>query len=132
MWARPVCGWIRASASVASGSSSSMSEMSFAAARLSPVSKSETRAATGSRGRDAGPFRAGTGSPTVARGLEERHDVPKRRAGTEDHPDARPLQFRHVIVRDDPPARDHDVARLSLLQKLHDLREQRHVGPAQA
>src|SRR5947208_2594117 len=53
-WARPVCGWIRATASVASGSSSSIREMSFPAARLSPFRRESTRPGTGSRGRDDG------------------------------------------------------------------------------
>src|SRR6267143_1353360 len=128
-WARPVCGNIRARASVASGSSSSIREMSFAAARLSPASKSLTRPETESR---AAPFRAGTASRTFARRLEERDDLSQGRAGTEDDLDARLLELRHVLLRNDSTARDEDVPGFSLLQKFYDLGEQGHVRSAQA
>src|SRR2546422_2884851 len=102
-WARPVCGKIRARASVASGSSSSIREMSFAAARLSPANKSSTRLETESR---AAPFRAGTTSRTFARRFKESDDVPEGRPRTEDDLDARLLELRHVLLRNDAPTGD--------------------------
>src|SRR5881396_1301027 len=128
-WARPVCGKIRARASVASGSSSSIREMSFAAARLLPASKSSTRSETESC---AAPFRAGTASRTFARRLKKRDDVSEGRPGSEGHFDACLLQLRDILLRDDPAACNEDVARLPLLQELHDLGEEGHVSPAQA
>src|SRR5437870_5395160 len=128
-WARPVCGKIRARASVASGSSSSIREMSFAAARLSPANKSSTRLETESC---AAPFRAGTASRTFSRRLKESDDVSEGRPGSEDDLDARLLELRDILLRDDPAARDEDVARLPLLQELHDLGEGGHVRSAQA
>src|SRR5206468_1503800 len=53
-WARPVCGKIRATASTASGSSSSMSEISLPADRLSPLMRESTRPPTESREAFAG------------------------------------------------------------------------------
>src|SRR5207249_4683883 len=52
--ARPVCGKIRATASTASGSSSSVSEMSLPADRLSPLRRESTRPSTESREAFAG------------------------------------------------------------------------------
>src|SRR6266480_1315040 len=131
-WARPVCGWIRARASVASGSSSSIREMSFPAARLSPFRRESTRPGTGSRGRAAVPFRAGTRSRPFARGLEEGDDFPERRPRAEHDLDAGLLELGDVFLRNDPAARDEDVARLPFLEELHDLREQGHVSAAEA
>src|SRR5947208_5995700 len=131
-WARPVCGWIRATASVASGSSSSIREMSFPAARLSPFRRESTRPGTGSRGRAAVPFRAGTRSRPFARGLEEGDDFPERRPRAEHDLDAGLLELGDVFLRNDPAARDEDVARLPFLEELHDLREQGHVSAAEA
>src|SRR5207237_235769 len=131
-WARPVCGWIRATASVASGSSSSIRAMSFPAARLSPFRRESTRPGTGSRGRAAGPCRAGTRSRPFARGLEEGDDFPERRPGAEHDLDAGLLELGNVFLRNDPAARDEDVARLPFLEELHHLREKGHVRPAEA
>src|SRR5438876_530909 len=131
-WARPVCGWIRARASVASGSSSSIREMSFPAARLSPFRRESTRPGTGPRGRAAVPFRAGTRSRPFACGLEEGDDFAERRTGAEHDLDAGLLELGNVFLRNDPAARDEDVARLPFLEELHDLREQGHVRPAEA
>src|SRR5256885_9972125 len=128
-WARPVCGKIRARASVASGSSSSIREMSFAAARLLPASKSSTRPETESC---AAPFRAGMASRTFARRLKKRDDVSEGGPRSEDHLNACLLELRDIFLRDDPAARDEDVARLPLLQELHDLGEEGHVRSAQA
>src|SRR5437764_7353645 len=114
-WARPVCGWIRARASVASGSSSSIREMSFPAARLSPFRRESTRPGTGSRGRAAVPFRAGTRSRPFARGLEEGDDFPERRPGAEHDLDAGRLELGDVFFRNDPPDRAEAVARLPVL-----------------
>src|SRR5881396_2329219 len=132
IWARPVCGKIRARASVASGSSSSISEISFAAARLSPVRRASTCPGTGSRARAAVPFRAGTGSRPFARRLEERDNLSEGRSRTEDDFDARFLELRYVLFGNDSTARDEDVARLSSPQKFDDFRKQGHVRPAQA
>src|SRR5438132_1638284 len=96
-WARPVCGKIRARASIASGSSSSIREMSFAAARLLPASKSSTRSETESC---AAPFRAGTASRTFARRLKKRDDVSERRPGSEDHLNACLLELRESLLPD--------------------------------
>src|SRR5205823_3833711 len=131
-WARPVCGWIRARASVASGSSSSIREMSFPAARLSPFRRESTRPGTGSRGRAAVPFRAGTRSRPFTCGLEEGDDFAERRTGAEHDLDAGLLELGEVFLRNDPAARDEDVARLPFLEELHDLREQGHVSAAEA
>src|SRR5256885_1816615 len=128
-WARPVCGKIRARASVASGSSSSIREMSFAAARLSPANKSSTRLETESR---AAPFRAGTTSRTFARRFQESDDVPEGRPRTEDDLDARLLELRHVLLRNDAPTGDEEVAGFPFFEQLDDLGEESHVRPAQA
>src|SRR5947199_9672548 len=133
-WARPVCGWIRATASVASGSSSSIREMSFPAARLSPFRRESTRPGTGSRGRAAVPFRAGTRSRPFARGLEEGDDFPERRPGAEHDLDAGLLELADIFFPNDPAARDEHVAQLPLLVALHDLPAQRppiHAEPRQ-
>src|SRR5256884_3060097 len=131
-WARPVCGKIRARASVASASSSSIREMSFPAARLSPFRRESTRPGTGSRGRAAVPFRAGTRSRPFTCGLEEGDDFAERRTGAEHDLDAGLLELGNVFLRNDPAARDEDVARLPFLEELHDLREKGHVRPAEA
>src|SRR6266568_3463510 len=99
-WARPVCGKIRATASTASASSSSMSEMTFPAARLSPRRRARTSSGTESRGRRGDAVRRVTASRPFARLLEERDDLAEGRPGTEHHPDARLLQLRDVLLRD--------------------------------
>src|SRR6266540_1216917 len=130
-WARPVCGKIRATASTASASSSSMSEMTFPAARLSPRRSARTSSGTDSRDRRGDGLRRVTASRTFARLLEERDDIPERRPRTEHHPDARLLELRDVVLRDDPSGHHDDVARLPLLQQLDDRREESHMGAAE-
>src|SRR6266702_2433876 len=110
-WARPVCGKIRATASTASASSSSMSEMTFPAARLSPRRRARTSSGTESRGRRGDAVRRVTASRPFARLLEERDDLAEGRPGTEHHPGARLLQLRDVLLRDDPSGHVDDVLR---------------------
>src|SRR5439155_21440008 len=112
-----------------SGSSSSIRGMSLPAARLLPASKSPTRPETESC---AAPFRAGTASRTFARRLKKRDDVSEGGPRSEDDLDACLLELRDILLRDDPAARNEDVARLPLLQELHDLGEEGHMRPAQA
>src|SRR6266540_1303976 len=130
-WARPVCGKIRATASTASASSSSMRDMIFPAARLSPRRSARTSSGTESRGRRGDALRRVTASRPFARLLEERDDLAEGRPGTEHHPDARLLQLRDVLLRDDPSGDHDDVARLPLPEQLDDGREEGHVGAAQ-
>src|SRR3972149_335956 len=106
--------------------------MSSAAARCAPFRSASTRLRTGSRERLAVPFRAGTDSRTFACRLEKRDDVTERRARAEQAPDPRLLRPRAAVVRNTPAGRDDDVARLALLEELHDLGEERHVRAAQA
>src|SRR6266542_565897 len=113
-WARPVCGKVRATASTASASSSSMRDMIFPAARLSPRRSARTSSGTESRGRGGDALRRVTASRTFARLLEERDDLGQRRPRPEDHPDARLLQLRDVLFRDNPSRHHDDVARLPL------------------
>src|SRR5207247_5701163 len=107
----------------------SIREMSFRAARLWPASKSPTRPESESC---AAPFRAGTASRTFARRLKKRDDVSEGGPRSEDDLNACLLELRDILLRDDPAARDEDVARLPLLQELHDLGEEGHMHPAQA
>src|SRR3990170_4917385 len=135
MCAFPVLGWIRSRASAASGSSSSIREMSFAAARLSPRARSWTSSATrlSARPRRRGRRRrAATSSRTLRGLLEEPADLREGRPRAEDglHPGF--PQLRHVLLGDDPSARDDDVLRPALPEDPHDLREQGHVRAAQA
>src|SRR3989475_1013194 len=117
---------MRARASTASGSSSSIREMSFPADRLPPFTSESTRSRTESRE----PF-AGTGSRPLVRLLEERDDDAQRRAGSEDRLDPGSFQLRHVVLRDDPAPDHDDVSGFPLLQEADDFREQGHVRAAQ-
>src|SRR5439155_7887316 len=76
--------------------------------------------------------RAGTASRTFARRLKKRDDVSEGGPRSEDDLNACLLELRDILLRDDPAARDEDVARLPLLQELHDLGEEGHMRPAQA
>src|SRR6267143_4497172 len=122
---------MRARASIASGSSSSISEISLPAARLSPSRSDATRERTESRDREAGALWTDTPSSPFARPFEESDDVAERRPGAKDHPNPGLLELRDVFFGDDAPARDDDVARLSFLEQLHDGGEESHVCAAQ-
>src|SRR2546425_11898576 len=107
-------------ASTASGSSSSINEMSFPAARLSPWRSAATRSRTDSRGRDG--LRA-VGSRSLARLLEERHDLAERRARSEDRFDAPPFELRDFVRGGGPSADLYDSSGPPFLQETDVLAE---------
>src|SRR3972149_1253978 len=108
-----------------------MREMSFAAARFSPRQRDVRRSPTASR--LARPRRVRTNGSPALRGLpEELDDLREGGPGSEDLPDARLLELRAVVLGKDASPRDDDTPGPATLEELHDLREERHVRPAQA
>src|SRR5437867_10534532 len=103
--------------------------MSFPAARLSPWRSAATRSRTESRVRDG--LRA-VGSRSLARLLEERHDLAERRARSEDRLDPRPFELRDVVRGDDAAADRSDLDGSAFRQQTDGFSSEEHTSELQS